>query len=135
MEKPGGENPIWSRVKWGAPIWQLLMALERVSSLHPLAIIARKRLDISFFDFAQALRFTFQDLLLPGFDGEGARQKASLELSCSWEVAGVTRSGKSLQISTFETDVELLLCEYVTFMYCCLSSIRAVRVLAARPTS
>lgn len=96
MEYSGRESPIRSRIKWGAPFWQLLTALERVSTLHPLAIIARKRLDITFFDFVQAIKLIFQDLLLPGFDRNSARQKAFLELSSAWEVASVRRSGKTL---------------------------------------
>lgn len=92
MEESRRESPL----KWGDPFGQLIMALERVSSLHPLAIIARKRLDITFFDFFQAIRFIFQDLLLPGMDRAGARQQSSLELSSAWEMAGVRRSGRSL---------------------------------------
>ena len=71
------------------PICQVLSALERLSSLHPLSIFARKRLDISFFpDISRAVRLSLEAMLLPGRADGVAREQASLEVSRSWLPAG-----------------------------------------------
>lgn len=77
----------WRNVDWAAPLWQLLSALERVSCLHPLSIIARKRLDISFFpDICGAIRLSLQGML-PGGAGESTRAEAALAVSRAWTMS------------------------------------------------
>lgn len=81
------EELIWRNVDWAAPLWQLLSALERVSCLHPLSIIARKRLDVSFFpDICDAIRLSLQGML-PGGAGETTRAEAALEVSRAWTMS------------------------------------------------
>lgn len=77
----------WGDVNYAAPLWQLLSALERMSCLHPLAIIARKRLDTSFYpDISRAVRLCFTAMLPGGGGGVGedARGEAMLEVSRAW---------------------------------------------------
>lgn len=87
-------------VDWAAPFWQLLLALERLCCLHPLAIIARKRLDISFCDCARAMRLCLL-AMLPGGSGGGAREQASRDFcsNTAWVLARVnTRWGCRVRI-------------------------------------
>lgn len=76
----------WRNIDWAAPLWQLLSALERVSCLHPLAIIARKRLDVSFFpDICRAIELSLQEIVsLPGGASETKRAEAALAVSRAW---------------------------------------------------
>lgn len=86
--RPFGVESVWHDVDWAAPLWQLLSALERVSSLHPLSVIARKRLDISFLpDISRAVRMSLK-AMLPGGAGEIAREQAYLEVLRAWNPAG-----------------------------------------------
>lgn len=71
-------------VDWIAPIAQLLSALERASCLHPLAIVPRKRLDITCPDISRALRLSLKAIVFPSGSGDDAREKASLSASRAW---------------------------------------------------
>lgn len=85
MQQGSGSDFSWRDVEYTAPICQVLSALERLSSLHPLSIFARKRLDISFFpDVSRAIRLSLEAMLLPGRADGVAREQASLEVSRSW---------------------------------------------------
>lgn len=84
MQQACEAESFWRDVDWDALLWQLLSALERLSSLHPLAVIARKRLDISFFpDIVRAVRLSLM-AMLPGGAGEVDREKASLQVARAW---------------------------------------------------
>lgn len=78
------EELSWRDVHWTAPLWQLLAALERLSSLHPVSVLARKRLDVSFQDIGRACRLSLESLLLPGAASEAVREEASLDVSRAW---------------------------------------------------
>ncbi|CAM9584251.1 unnamed protein product, partial [Ectocarpus sp. 12 AP-2014] len=73
----------WRDVHWMAPLWQLLAALERLSSLHPVSVIARKRLDVSFPDMARACRLSVK-ALTSGKASEAARDEALREVARAW---------------------------------------------------
>lgn len=69
---------------WISPIAQLLSALERVSCLHPLAIVPRKRLDITCPDIWRALRLSLEAMVFSSSAGDDAREEASLSASRAW---------------------------------------------------
>ncbi|CAM9847780.1 unnamed protein product, partial [Pylaiella littoralis] len=77
----------WWDVHWINPLWQLLSALERLSSLHPVSVLARKRLDVSFQDLGRACRLSLAALLLPGAANGAVREEALLEVSRSWSMS------------------------------------------------
>lgn len=92
MQRASRPEFSWRDVDYMTPICQLLSALERLSSLHPLSIFARKRLDISFFpDISRAVRLSLEAMLLPGRADVTAREQASLDVSRSWLPARAER--------------------------------------------
>lgn len=75
----------WHDFSWTHGVGELLTALERLSCLHPLAVVARKRLDISFYpDIAHAVKLSLAATFFPGSAGEAAREEASLDVSRTW---------------------------------------------------
>lgn len=107
----GEQSFSWWDVHWMAPVWQLLTALERLSSLHPLSVIARKRLDISFQDLARAFSLSLMALLVPGKASEAVREEAQLEVSRAWSSSrsGVRCSSAAVLICSLPTCMQLLL--------------------------
>ncbi len=83
LEACGGEIS-WRDIYWLSPLWQLLSALERLSSLHPLSVLARKRLDVSFQDLARAVGLCVKACLSRGAASEAVRKEARLEVSRAW---------------------------------------------------
>lgn len=53
----------WHIYAWIRPFSELLTAVERFSCLHPLAIVPRKRLDISFWDITTAVRLSLKAMI------------------------------------------------------------------------
>lgn len=75
----------WRDINWTGGVGELLSALERLSCLHPLAVVARKRLDVFFYpDIARAVRLSLLATIFPGSVGEDAREEASLDVSRTW---------------------------------------------------
>lgn len=84
MREAGGEELSWLNISWLSPLCQILSALERLSSLHPVSILARKRLDVSFLDLARACRLSVKALLLREAANEDVRKEAVTGVSRAW---------------------------------------------------
>lgn len=94
MRQASDTTSFWPDVDWWAPLWQLFSAFERLSSLHPLSVTARKRLDISLADIFLAVRLCLK-ALVPGGGGEVVREQAFLEVSKAWVSATRSANGSS----------------------------------------
>lgn len=84
MREARGEEMSWIDMLWLSPLCQILSALERLSSLHPVSILARKRLDVSLRDLGRACRLSIKALLLRGAANEDVREEAVMEVSRTW---------------------------------------------------
>lgn len=100
------EEASWLDVLWLSPLWQIFSALERLSSLHPVSILARKRLDVSFQDLGRACRLSIKALVLREAANEDAREEAAMEVSRAWSPARPAQRQENLSrifsIASFE---------------------------------
>ena len=103
MPEACGEDMSWLGTFWLSPLCQILSALERLSSLHPVSILARKRLDVSFQDLARACRLSIQALLLPGAANKGVREEAVMEVTRAWLPARSNRRQDQLVPHVFNS--------------------------------
>ena len=103
MHESCEEELSWRDISWLSPLWQLLSALERLSSLHPVSVVARKRLDVSFQDLARATRLCIKASLSRGAAGEAVREEERLKLSRAWVTARSNIRCVSLSTCTFNS--------------------------------
>lgn len=70
-------------IDWAAPVWNLISSFECLSCLHPLAIIPRKRLDISFWELSHAVWLSLK-AFVSGASSESIREECAQDLSRHW---------------------------------------------------
>ncbi|CAM9560572.1 unnamed protein product [Discosporangium mesarthrocarpum] len=94
IARPNEKGTFWCEFDWTSPLLQLFSSIERASSLHPLAIIPRKQLDVEFLDLARVMGLSFVSLLRGGVTESTARDAAVARICQSWECALVKRADK-----------------------------------------